>query len=281
MMKVLITGANGQLGQELVKVFEKDWVVVATDTDNLDITNKKQVLSVIKKERPNLVIHCAAWTNVDAAAEDPKAVMKVNGEGTRNICEVAKEIGARVVYISTAEVFDGKKQTPYEETDEPHPINPYAKSKRQGEIYCQQLLGEDCIIARPSWLYGPASKNNFPNKIVNRFKEQGFLTVVDDEFGVPTYAPDFAKMILELVEMNVSGVFHTVNKGSTSRYGWAKEILKQLGYKEADLKPIKLKDFKRASTPPPYSVLSTAKIESLGITTRNWRVANKEYIQKI
>src|SRR4030043_476607 len=170
-MKVLITGANGQLGQEIIKEFKKKFVVIPTDTYNLDITNKKEVETFFTKEKPDVIVHCAAWTNVDAAVEDPEGAMKVNGEGTKNLCEAFRRVHRRqttdhgpqttddsrqwtvdrrpaLVYISTNEVFDGRKKTPYTESDKPNPINPYAKSKLVGEKYCQKILGPGCIIAR-------------------------------------------------------------------------------------------------------------------------------------
>jgi len=268
------------LGQELVKVFQKDWIVVATDTHNLDITNKKQVREVIKEERPNLVIHCAAWTNVDAAAENPEGAMKVNGEGTKNICEAAKKVGAKVGYISTNEVFDGRKKTPYTEDDEPNPINAYGESKVAGEQYCQEILGEDCLIVRSSWLYGPVSKNNFPSKILKKAEEQGFLKVTSDEVAVPTYAPDLAKGIKELVKKGAGGIFHLVNEGQASRYDWAKQIIQEKNL-NVPIEPISLGDFQRPSKPPKYSALANTKAKKIGVVLRDWRAACKEYLQKI
>jgi len=309
-MKVLITGANGQLGQELVKVFQKDWVVVATDTPNLDITNKDLVEEVIGKEKPDIIIHCAAWTNVDAAAENPEGAMRVNGEGTRNLCEAIKKVNGRqttdnrrqtidyrpqtmdhsgqwtvdrrpiFVYISTNEVFDGEKKTPYTEDDEPNPINAYGESKVAGEQYCQEILGENCLTVRSSWLYGPASENNFPNKILKKAEEQGFLGVTSDEVAVPTYAPDLAKGIKELVKKGAGGIFHLVNEGQASRYDWAKEVLEEKNL-NVPIEPISLDDFPRPSKPPKYSALANIKARKLGVTLRDWREASKEYLSRL
>jgi dTDP-4-dehydrorhamnose reductase len=279
-MKVLITGANGQLGQEVVKIFKKNYSVVPTDSDSLDITDAAVVNRVFSREKPDWVIHCAAWTNVDAAAENPKEAIKVNSEGTKNICQAAKKIGSKVVYISTNEVFKGEKQTPYTEEDKTNPINPYGESKSQGEKYCQDIMADKCVIARSSWLYGPASKTNFPNKIINRAKEQGFLKVVDDEVATPTYTRDLAKGIRKLVEKKVSGIFHLVNEGEASRFEWAKEIIKTVDLK-VPIEPMKLADFQRASKPPKHSVLANTKAKKLGVILRDWKLANKEYLQKI
>jgi dTDP-4-dehydrorhamnose reductase len=275
--KLLVTGAEGQLGQEVVKLFKQDWIVIPTDTSSLNITDKAQVQEVFNKEKPNLIIHCAAWTNVDAAAQNPEAAVKVNGEGTRNICEAAKELGAKVVYISTNEVFDGKKKTHYIEEDKPNPINPYAKSKLEGEKYCQEILGSRCIIVRSSWLYGPGSKNNFPNKIINKAREVGSLKVTADEIATPTYTPDLARAVKSLAEKEVSGIFHLVNEGQASRYDWAKQIIKE---KKIDIPitPIKLEDYPRPSKPPLHGVLANVKARKLGIVLRNWKDACREYL---
>ena len=294
--KVLITGANGQLGQELVKVFEGVWVVVATDTHNLDITDKRQVQQVIDKEKPDWVIHCAAWTNVDAAAENPEAAMKVNGDGTKNICEAIKKVhgrqttdnsgpstvdrGLKFVYISTNEVFDGRKKTPYKEEDKPNPINAYGESKVAGEQYCREILGRKCLIVRSSWLYGPVSKNNFPNKILKNARQQGFLKVTSDEVAVPTYAPDLAKGIRELVEKVTGGIYHLTNEGQASRYDWAKQVVEEKNL-DIPIDPISLADIQRPSKPPKYSVLTNTKARKLGVTLRDWREASQEYLSKL
>ncbi|OGY21676.1 MAG: dTDP-4-dehydrorhamnose reductase [Candidatus Woykebacteria bacterium GWB1_45_5] len=294
--KILVTGANGQLGQEIVRVFEKDWAVIASDTNNLDITNKSQVKQVINKEKPVLVIHCAAWTNVDAAVENPEGAMRVNGDGTRNICEAFRKVQGRqttdhggqltvdyrpiFVYISTNEVFDGEKKTPYREEDKPNPINSYGKSKLAGEKYCQAILGKNCLIARSSWLYGPASENNFPNKILRKAKEQGFLKVTSDEVATPTYAPDLAKGVRELVKKNALGIFHLVNEGQTSRYDWAKQIVKEKKL-NVSVEPIKLGSFSRPSKPPKYSVLANTRAKKVGVVLRDWQQASREYLSKL
>lgn len=280
--KVLITGVNGQLGEEVVKVFSKDssYLVSPRTHQDLDITNKKQVGLVLQKEKPDVVIHCAAWTNVDDAARNPKGAMRVNAEGTKNICEAAKVVNAKVVYISTNEVFDGKKEIPYTEDDQTNPINAYGKSKLKGEQYCQKILGGSCIIVRSSWLYGPGSRNNFPNKILEQAKKEVPLQVVDDEVATPTYTPDFAKVIRQIVEKNLTGIFHIVNDGQASRYSWAKEILKVKKIK-AEITPMKLRDFQRESSPPKYSALSNIKAKNSGMGLRDWRSANKEYLKLI
>jgi len=278
--KALITGANGQLGQEIIKEFKKKFVVIPTDTYNLDITNKKEVETFFTKEKPDVIVHCAAWTNVDAAAEDPEGAMKVNGEGTKNLCEAAKKIGAKVIYISTNEVFDGKKGSSYIESDETGSTTPYGRSKLAGEKYCQEILGESCIVTRTSWLYSPGSGVNFPNKIIKKAWEQGFLKVVDDEISTPTYAPDLARAIKKLTEKNPTGIFHLVNEGQASRYNWAKLVLKLTHLENIYIEPIKLKDFERPSKPPEHCVLKNDRAAKLGIKLRDWKDACTEYVER-
>lgn len=279
--KVLVTGVNGQLGEELVRLFSKDssFLVFPKTHQDLDIINRKQVGLVLQKEKPDIIIHCAAWTNVDAAARTPEGAMKVNAEGTKNICEAAQKVNAKVVYISTNEVFDGKKGIPYLEDDHTNPINAYGESKLKGEQYCQSILGDACIIVRSSWLYGPASINNFPNKIMQRAQEQGFLRVVNDEISTPTYTPDLAAAMKKLLEKNISGIFHLVNRGRASRYDWAKEIL-NVRKLRVPLSPVKLCDFRRRSTPPENSVLANIRARRIGVILPNWRQSNKKYLQE-
>ncbi|OGY23525.1 MAG: dTDP-4-dehydrorhamnose reductase [Candidatus Woykebacteria bacterium RBG_13_40_7b] len=268
---------------ELVKVFseDKNYQIVPTDLEEMDITNKKEVFGVFEKEKPDLVIHCAAWTDVDGCAKDPKKAMFFNGEGTKNVSSASKEIAAKTVYISTNEVFDGKKKTPYVEDDQPKPINPYAESKLAGEKYCQEILGDKCIIIRSSWLYGPASKNNFPQKIIKRAKEFEELEVTSDEIANPTFTPDLAKALKKLVDKDISGIFHLVNNGFCSRYEWAKEIFTLSGLINVNISPIKLSDWPRLSTPPLFGALSNKNGAMINIELRDWRDALKEYFKLV
>ncbi|HSX58182.1 MAG TPA: dTDP-4-dehydrorhamnose reductase [Candidatus Saccharimonadales bacterium] len=278
-MKVLITGASGQLGQELVDAFSS-WETIPTNFHNLDITDKTAVSQNFESSLPSWIIHCAAWTDVEGCAKDPEKAMKINAEGTRNLALAAKKINAKLVYISTNEVFDGKKKEPYIETDAPNPLNPYAESKLVGEKFVQEILGEDGIIIRTSWVFGPKGRSNFPLKILKAAENNPELKVVDDEFATPTYAPDLAKAIFELVKKNTTGIFNLVNGGYCSRYDWAKEIINLSGIKKPLLR-IHLADYSRLSNPPGYSVLSTQKAENLGVKLRSWKDATKEFLENI
>ncbi len=278
MKKVLITGANGQLGGELVEVF-KDWTVVSTDQENLDITDPKQTKEVLKKEKPDWVIHCAAWTDVEGCAENPEKAMFINAEGTKNLALACKEIGAKMVYISTNEVFDGKKKTPYSESDKTNPINPYAVSKLAGEKFVNDILEGSGVIVRTSWVYGPKGKSNFPLKIIAAADKFGELKVVDDEFATPTYAPDLAKAIFDLVQKNPSGVYHLVNEGSCSRFEWATLVLKKTERNSVKLINIKLKDFQRKSKPPKRAILTNIRARSLGVELPKWEDGLERFLK--
>lgn len=279
-MKILITGANGQLGQELIKVLEKFAEIIPTDTHNLDITDAKQVNEFLKKEKPDWIINSAAYTDVEGAAENPEKANLINGEGTKNLAHVAREVNAKLVYISTNEVFSGEKTDSYNEEDETGPLNPYAESKLLGEKYVQEILHTQFLILRTSWLYGPASKINFPNKIISRALETGKLSVVDDEVAVPTYTPDLANWIGELIKQNRVGIFHLVNDGSASRYDWAKQIIEEKKI-DVPLERAKLADYPRKSKPPKHSVLSNEKAKNLGLRFRSWQEASNEYLESL
>lgn len=279
-MKVLITGGEGQLGQELVKVFQKDWEVVSTNHQTLDITDKKQTEELINKEKPQVVVHSAAWTDVEGCAKDPGKANLVNGEGTKNVAEVVKKVNGKLVYISTNEVFDGKKKEPYLETDSTNPINSYGKSKAAGENYCLNILGEKCIIVRTSWLYGPLGAKNFPTKIVSVADDKKEVSVVDDEVSSPTYTPDLAIAIKDLIGKKAKGVYHLVNEGFCSRFEWAKRVLELSGRGFVQVHPIKFKDFNRLSTPPLYCILQNSRARRMDIVLPYWEEGLQDFFEK-
>lgn len=279
-LKILVTGAKGQLGTEIVGKLSALGQIIPTDKDELDFTNREETNEKITKEKPNIIVHVGAWTNVDGCAQEPEKALFINGEGTRNLTEAGKEVGAKFIYISTNEVFDGSKLNPYLEHDKPVPLTPYGKSKYQGEVYTKKLK-TNWIIIRLSWLYGPASVINFPHKIINKAKQDGYLKVVDDEISTPTYTPDVADAISQLIQKNAQGIFHLINEGFASRYDWAKFLIENVGLKKTKLEAIKLKDFERASKPPSYTVLKNERAAALGISLRPWQEACKEYIATV
>ena len=269
-MKVLVTGADGMLGQDLCSILEdEDFDVVETDIDNLDVTDLKQVEKVLTAEKPDYVVHCAAYTNVDKAEEDKETAFKLNADATKNIVEVCKKIDATLIYISTDYVFDGEKGSKYLPDDKTNPINVYGESKLKGEEYVKKY--DKSYIVRTSWLYGHHGKNFVETMITLKDKEE--LKVVDDQIGCPTWTVELANGIVDiLLEEAPYGTYHVCGSGTTSWYGFAKKIFELCGYK-VNLKPCKTEEFPRPAKRPKYSAMENDKI------CRNWELSLKEYLE--
>ncbi len=286
--KILITGANGMLGQEFVrqlsKLPTKSYSLLATDKDILDITNKSTVDDVISEYRPDFIIHTAAYVDVDQAEDDKAICKKVNVEGTKNISEAAKRIGATMIYISTDYVFNGKKSKPYNESDSADPLGFYAKTKYKGEKIVAKYCKNHYII-RVAWLFGKAKgKKNFVEKMIDLSKK-GALKVINDQIGSPTSTDCVATIIKELIVRSSSineppyGIYHLSGKGETTRYGFTKEIFKQLNRK-VDVQPIKTGDFFAKAKRPAYSYLDKNKLEKeLGIKIDTWERMLSKYLK--
>lgn len=275
-MKIAITGGRGQLGRTLERVLSPEHQIIIIDLPETDITRRGEIDSIVNLAA-DLVIHAAAMTDVDGCARDPDAAFRANALGTQNVALACQRANAVMLYISTNEVFDGMKNAPYLELDEPHAINPYGASKLAGERYVQMLLNRFYIV-RTAWLYARGNANNFPNKIISTAKQNGNLAVVDDEIGNPTYAPDLARAIAELIETNHFGIYHLVGEGAASRYDFAERILQLAGLGNVRLLRTKLADYQRASTPPRYGALmNLAAATTLGIRLRPWQQALEEY----
>lgn len=268
-MKILVTGANGMLGQDLCPILEDVGAfVIETDVDTLDITNAEQVKQVLTDIHPDMVIHCAAYTNVDKAEEDLKTAELINVTGTENIAETCGKLGITLVYISTDYVFDGENDEPYTTEDMPNPINNYGTTKYEGEEAVRSLC-EKYYIARTSWLYGHHGKN-FVETMLS-LKDKPELKVVDDQIGCPTWTVELANGILKLFSKPY-GTYHVCGSGFTTWYGFAKEIFNQSGL-EVDLKPCTTEEFPRLAKRPKNSIM-----ENDGIC-RNWQAALKDYLQ--
>lgn len=225
----------------------------------------------------DLVIHCAAYTNVDGCARDPGLAYRINSLGSRYVALACQQLDIPLVYISTNEVFSGTQNTPYLEYDQPRPINAYGLSKWAGEQAVRELLRRFYIV-RVSWLFG--GERNFVRTVLRLAAQPpaGGIRMVTDEIGSPTYALDVAATLLQLIEMPFYGTYHLVNEGSCSRYAFAQAILQQAGYGNVMLTPIMLAEYQRDSTPPPYSVLANRAGEALGLTLRPWQEALAEYV---
>lgn len=270
MAKVLVTGANGMLGQDLCPILEDcGYEVVETDVDTLDITNFDMTKKVISNEKPDILVHCAAYTNVDKAEEEQELAHKINGVGTENLAKVCGNNDITMIYISTDYVFDGKNQEKYLPTDKTNPINIYGKTKLEGEIAVQKYC-KKFYITRTAWLYGIHGKNFVETMISLADKPE--LKVVDDQIGCPTWTVELADGIVKLLDEGMDyGIYHLCGSGETSWYGFAKEIFKLTGL-SVNLKPCTTDEFPRPANRPKHSVMENNNL------CRNWKRALKDYI---
>ena len=270
MTRVLVTGAKGMLGQDLCPILEDSgYDVIETDVDTLDITNPESTEKVFSEQNPDIVIHCAGYTNVDKAEEDYETAKIVNVAGTENIAKACKKHNVVMVYISTDYVFDGNGNTPYQPNDTTNPINKYGLTKRDGETAVINNL-EKYYICRTSWLYGHHGKNFVETMLSLASKQE--LKVVDDQVGCPTWSIDLSNAIVEILQTKPYGIYHTCGGGSTSWYGFAKEIFK-LANLNVNLKPCKTDEFPRLAKRPAYSVMDNNGI------CRDWSKALKDSIK--
>lgn len=269
-MRVFVTGCKGQLGHALYQALP-DHTVAGCDLPETDITDRPAIAAAIADFAPHVVIHTAAWTDVDGCARNPEKAYAVNASGTQNVALACAATDAAMVTISTNEVFDGEGSEPYREWDPPHPINPYARSKAAAEWFTRHLLTRFYIV-RTAWLYAPGG-TNFPHRIIELADELGKLRVVTDEVGNPTFAPDLAAALLEVIETGAYGVYHLTNAGYASRYDFAQEILRIAGREDVPIEKITLDAFERDSTPPRFAPLANTAAAALGIRLRPWQEA--------
>lgn len=229
-MRVLVTGAKGQLGSDLLcELSKRNIESVGIDIDDLDITDAdatKRVIENINNEaKIDAIIHCAAYTAVDAAEDNEALVTKINAEGTKNIAEVAKTLNIAMMYISTDYVFDGEGERPWEPDDKRAPLNVYGMAKYKGELYVEELL-KKYFIVRISWVFG-LHGNNFIKTMLRLGKERGAVSVVNDQIGSPTYTPDLSRLLVDMIVSDKYGRYHATNEGLCSWYDFAVEIFKQ------------------------------------------------------
>jgi dTDP-4-dehydrorhamnose reductase len=279
--KVLVTGAKGMLGVDLVSRLKstRKYDIVAVDVEEMDITRLAQVKAVMLDCRPQVVIHCAAYTNVDRAERERELAMAVNSEGTKHIAFFCRELGAEMIYLSTDYVFDGTKQTPYIETDMPNPINVYGASKLAGENHVAALL-EGYKICRTSWLCGVHGRN-FVNTILAAVAEGRPLSVVNDQVGRPTFTFDLATALAWLLERSESGIYHLTNSGYCSWYEFAQRIVQMSGAKGVMLRPVTSEQFQSPARRPHYSVLENRYAEQLGFKgLPRWETSLKEFFAR-
>ncbi len=283
-MRILITGAAGRLGGRLFDMLSPEHAVTGVDVvakegvEALDITDFAAVRSVLHEAKPDIVLHPAAWTDVEGCANDQDRAIAINGLGAGNVAVAAQECGAAIVYISSNEVFDGVSERAYREYDPTNPINPYGYSK---------LVGEKAVIAansrhyivRTAWLFAHGGKN-FIQAILGAAASGKRLRVVTNEIANPTYNDDLADAIVALIETERYGVYHLTNAGQCSRYAFARYVLDRAGYADTLIQPITSQEWPRASQPPVYAALANQAGAMMGITLRPWRDAVDAFLEQ-
>ncbi|MGP6148705.1 dTDP-4-dehydrorhamnose reductase [Priestia flexa] len=278
--KVLITGANGQLGKELVDLFtQKGFEVYGFGREDMDITNQAQVKEIIHRIQPNIVLHSAAHTKVDLAEAEPENAFAINSYGTRNVAVAAEQVGAKLVYVSTDYVFDGTGTEPYDEFAPTSPLGIYGKSKLAGEQFVRDLHSQFFIV-RTSWVYGKHGAN-FVKTMLKLGQDKKELSVVADQIGCPTYTLDLATTILELVQTEKYGVYHVSNSGQCSWYEFAKAIFEEAGM-NVQVNPCTTEEFPRPAARPAYSVFKHQALEINNISIpRPWKSGLSHFLNNI
>jgi len=278
-MRIAITGADGQLGQALCARLAPAHELIPLTQATFELDSPAAVAQIVATNA-ECVIHPAAYTNVDGCAREPELAYRINGLGTKYVALACQQLDAKLLYISTNEVFAGKTSKAYTEYDQTGPINPYGWSKWVGEQAIHELLHKFYIV-RLAWLFG--GERNFVRTVLRLAKEQPGkgLQMVNDEIGNPTYTSDVSNALAQLIEKPFYGTYHLVNEGFCSRYAFAKEILRQAGFENTPIKPISLADYKRDSTPPPYSPLANIAGAALGLQLRPWQEALAAYLKTL
>jgi dTDP-4-dehydrorhamnose reductase len=279
MERVLVTGAKGMLGLDLTEALSRRYEVYGRDIDDFDITREKETLDAIAGIRPDMVIHAAAYTDVDGCESHVDLAHSVNGEGTKNVASACREFGSAMLYISTDYVFDGTKSGAYSEEDPTCPINTYGRSKLEGEHWVRALV-DHFVIVRTAWLFGRGG-NNFVKIILRLAREREALSVVNDQVGSPTYAVDLSRAISVIAEKGCRGIYHITNGGTCSWYEYAREILAMSDLGSVPVHPISSDQLNRAAKRPHNSVLGRGKFErETGYRMRPWSEALGDYVER-
>ena len=279
-MKILVTGVNGQLGHDVVKdLLHRGHTPIGVDKEEMDLTNNEAISSYIQMCQPEAIIHCAAYTAVDAAESNEDLCFQVNAEATKVIAQEAKSLDIPMIYISTDYVFDGTKEGEYVETDIPNPINVYGASKLKGEQYVQELL-EKYYIVRISWVFGE-NGNNFIKTMLRLGSERDELNIIADQFGSPTSTADLAPLLGDMIETDKYGVYHATNEGFCSWYEFAKEIFTVAGL-DVKVNPITTDQYPTAAKRPMNSKMSKTKlVEKDFHALPHWKISLMSYINII
>ena len=279
-MRVLVTGAKGQLGRDLMNELKRQGLEgIGVDVEEMDITDPEKCRSVIGQAGADAVIHCAAYTAVDAAEDQAELCRKINGEGTRNVAEACRDAGVKLMYISTDYVFDGEGTRPWEPDDERAPLNVYGQTKYEGELAIEELLDRYYII-RIAWVFGAAGKN-FIKTMLRLGREKGAVSVVNDQVGSPTYTYDLARLLVDMVQTEHYGRYHATNEGECIWYEFACEIFRQAGL-EVQVTPVSSEAFAAKAKRPANSRMSKEKLTEKGfVRLPDWQDALKRFLKVI
>ena len=281
-MRILVTGVKGQLGHDVVnEMVKRGLEPVGVDLEEMDITDAGACRKVITESKVDAVIHCAAYTAVDAAEDNVDVCRKVNADGTRNIAEVCRDLDIKMMYISTDYVFDGQGTRPWEPVDERHPLNVYGQTKYEGELAVEELV-KKFFIVRIAWVFGVNGKN-FIKTMLRIGKERGAATVVDDQIGSPTYTYDLARLLVDMIQTEKYGRYHATNEGLCSWYEFACEIFRQAGMDEVKVTPVPTSGYPASKAKRPMnSRISKEKLTENGFERLpDWKDAVGRYLKEI
>ncbi len=276
---ILVTGSNGQLGTELVHLLEEQQQdFIGTSSEDLDITDRSKVLSYITDLKPDIVVHCAAYTAVDKAEDNYELNYKVNVDGTQNVADAVRDVDGIMIYVSTDYVFDGHSQKCYKVDDDPNPINAYGRAKRLGEEIVLSTVPKSYVV-RTSWVFGKYGKN-FVYTMKHLAETHKTLTVVGDQVGRPTWTRTLAEFLLFLMTHEQQfGIYHLSNDGICSWFEFANEILKE--NKQVEVQKITSEDFSQKAQRPQYSVLDLSRAKKTGFEIPSWQDAVRFFLEQI
>lgn len=278
-MRILVTGVKGQLGHDVVnEMVKRGLEPVGVDLEEMDITDAGACRKVITESKVDAVIHCAAYTAVDAAEDNVDVCRKVNADGTRNIAEVCRDLDIKMMYISTDYVFNGGGQRPWEPDDHREPLNVYGLTKYEGEIAVEQNI-QKYFIVRIAWVFGVNGKN-FIKTMLRLGKEKGAVSVVNDQIGSPTYTYDLARLLVDMIQTDKYGRYHATNEGLCSWYEFACEIFRQAGMDEVKVTPVDSDGFPAKAKRPSNSRMSKEKLTENGFERLpSWQDALGRYLK--
>ncbi|OUO79851.1 dTDP-4-dehydrorhamnose reductase [Blautia sp. An249] len=279
-MRVLVTGVKGQLGHDVMnELAKRGYEGIGVDVEEMDITDAEAVEKVMRKANADKVVHCAAWTAVDAAEDQEEICRKVNAQGTENIARMCKELDLPMIYLSTDYVFDGEGTRPWEPDDERHPLNVYGQTKYEGELAVEKYLDKYYIV-RIAWVFGLNGKN-FIKTMLNLAKTHDTLTVVNDQTGSPTYTYDLARLLVDMLETDKYGRYHATNEGLCTWYEFAKEIFRQAGV-DVKVVPVSSEKFAAKAKRPHNSRMNKEKLSQMGFERLPaWQDALQRYLKEI